>query len=105
MSHVIFISPTTAFEQRLDAVLGGGGEPRQRWTDEFLRVDPTKVVDSCAKPDVEVICLGPDLSLETALGLAEAFDRERPELCVVLIAEPTATLWEGAVRAGVRDVL
>ena len=68
-------------------------------------MDPTKVVDSCAQPGVEVICLGPDLELDIALGMAQAFDRERPELCVVLFAEPTADVWEGALHAGVRDVV
>ena len=43
--------------------------------------------------------------LETALSLAEAFDRERPELCVVLLAEPTADALGRRLRAGVRDVV
>lgn len=105
MSRIVFVSPTTEFEKRLDSVLGSDDEPRQRWQEQYLRVDPTKVVDACAGGDVEVVCLGPDLAPETALSMASAFDRERPELCVVLLAEPTAALWEGALHAGVREVV
>jgi pilus assembly protein CpaE len=105
MTAVVFISPASHFEPRFDAVLGPSGVSRRRWHEECLRVDPTKVVDAFGQPDVEVVCLGPDLPPEAALGLAEAFDRERPDLCVVVLAEPTAALWEGALRAGVRDVI
>ena len=68
-------------------------------------MDPTKVVEVCSEPGVEVVCLGPDLDPGLALALAEAFDRERPDLCVVLLAEPTPELWAGALRAGVRDIV
>jgi pilus assembly protein CpaE len=105
MSPVVFISPAGNFEVRFDAVLGPSESPRRRWHEECLRVDPTKVVDAFGKAGVEVVCLGPDLAPESALTLAEAFDRDRPDLCVVLLAEPTAALWEGALRAGVRDVI
>lgn len=105
MSPVIYVSPDNTFETRLDAVLGYEGSPRQRWQDEYRRIDPTKVVDACGRPGVEVVCLGPGLTPETALGLAEAFDRERPDICVLLLAEPTAELWEGALRTGARDVV
>lgn len=68
-------------------------------------MDPTKVVEVCGEPGVELVCLGPDLDAGLALALAEAFDRERPDLCVVVLAEPAAGLWAGALRAGVRDVI
>lgn len=105
MSLAIYVSPDESFETRLHAVLGHEGSPRQRWQDEYRRIDPTKVVDACGRPGVEVVCLGPGLTPETALGLAEAFDRERPDICVLLLAEPTAELWEGALRTGARDVV
>ena len=105
MTSLVYISPAEGFEQRLVAAVGPAPSPRQRWHDDCLRVDPTKVVDVYGAPGVEVVCLGPALEDNTLLALAEAFDRERPDLCVVLFAEPTAVLWSGALRAGVRDVV
>jgi pilus assembly protein CpaE len=105
MSQVIFISPAGDFEAIVDTVLGPSDAPRRRWHEECMRVDPSKVVDAYAQPGVEVVCIGPALPPESALALAEAFDRDRPDLCVVLVADPTAALWEGALRAGVRDVI
>jgi pilus assembly protein CpaE len=105
VTPVVYISPSTAFEARLGAVLGVSSVPRQRWHEECLRVDPTKVVDVYGQPGVEVVCIGPDLPPETALAFAEAFDRDRPDLCIVLVAEASAGIWEGALRVGVRDVV
>ncbi len=105
MSLVVYVSADNSFETRLDEVLGYEGSPRQRWQDEYPRIDPTKVVDACGRPGVEVVCLGPGLAPETALGLAEAFDRDRPEIYVLLLAEPTAELYEAALRTGARDVV
>jgi pilus assembly protein CpaE len=105
MSKVIFISPESAFEARLTALLGPSEGPRQRWHDECLRVDPAKVVDVYGEPGLEVVCLGPQLPSAVALSVAEAFDRDRPDVAVVLLAHPDPSLWAGALRAGARDVV
>src|SRR6188768_1119120 len=102
MSNVVFISPTSSFEARLTALLGPSDGPRQRWHEECLRVDPVKVVEVYGQPGLEVVCLGPQLPPAVALGIAEAFDQSRPDVAVVLLADPEPSLWAGALRAGVR---
>jgi pilus assembly protein CpaE len=104
VSAVVVISPARV-EARLDGVVGEPGAVTRRWEDQYLHLDPAKVVEACAGPATGVVCLGPDLPTSTALALAEAFDRDRPELAVVLLAQPSADLWQAAVRAGVRDVV
>jgi pilus assembly protein CpaE len=105
MSNVIYISPVPSFEPRLSSVLGPSEAPRRRWHEECLRVDPAKVVEVYAQPGVEVVCLGPHMPAAVALPIAEAFDRDRPDVAVVLLAEPEPELWAGALRAGARDVI
>jgi pilus assembly protein CpaE len=105
MSIVLYISPDPRFEARLDAVLGRGSSSRQRWHDDFGRINPNRIVEACGGSDVEVVCVGPGLPPAMVLGIASAFDRERPDVCVLLLAEPTAELWAGALRTGARDVI
>ena len=52
-----------------------------------------------------VVALGPGLDSDTALRAAAALDRECPELCVLLVAEPTPELYRMALRVGVRDIV
>lgn len=104
MSRIVLISPTP-FEERLDLALGEPGGTSRRWADEYLHLHPTKVVEACADVSAGVVCLGPDLPDDVALAVAEAFDRDRPDCCVLLLAQSSPTVWEAALRAGVRDVV
>ena len=55
--------------------------------------------------DPDVLVVGPEVAMLDALRLAEAVDDQRPDVSVVLIAAPSAELFEQAVRVGVRDVV
>src|SRR5262245_56890087 len=55
--------------------------------------------------DSELLVVGPDVDIDEALGLAQAVDEQRPDVSVVLIAEPSGELLEQAVLVGVRDVI
>lgn len=106
MSNLALITADAMFERRLKESIGVSPQAElRRWREEYLRIDPTKVVAEMAADSPELVCLGPGLELDAALELAGAFDREHPEICVVLIAEPTAELWERAVQVGARDVV
>jgi pilus assembly protein CpaE len=100
------VSPDLDLESRLRYLVGGlyAGDLR-RWRDEYRRIDPTKVAAELAEDGARVVCLGPELDEPTALGIARAFDLEHPGTIVVLITRPTATLWEAAMRAGVRAIV
>ena len=52
-----------------------------------------------------VVALGPGLDSDEALHAAATLDRECPELCVLLVAEPTPELYRMALRVGVRDIV
>lgn len=106
MGRIALVTPDASFEHDLKVAVPehAAGSPL-RWREEYLRVDPTKVVADVGDGDAEVVCLGPGLVPSTALQLADAFDRERPDMCVVLVAEPTTDLVREALRVGVRDVV
>ena len=53
----------------------------------------------------EVVALGPGLPADSALELARVFDTERPEIGVVIVADPSPGLLRSALRAGARDVI
>ena len=48
----------------------------------------------------DVVAIGPGLPADSALELARAFDHERPEIGVVIVAEPSPGLLRSALRAG-----
>ncbi|MGQ0804628.1 MAG: AAA family ATPase [Actinomycetota bacterium] len=106
MSRVIVATPSPEFEEQLRAAYGDAlsGELRY-WRDEIMRAQPSQVVEELANTGADVVAIGPGIHVDSALELARAFDRDRPEVVVVIVAEPTADLWAQAVRAGVRDVV
>ncbi len=67
--------------------------------------DAAHIVQELASAGASVVCIGPDVALHVALGIAAIIDRDHPEMSVVLVASPTDDLWREAVRAGVRDVV
>lgn len=103
---VAVVTPDSEFAVRaLVALALPVGETPGLWRDEYLTIDPSKVVHDVAQAGASVAFLGPGLARSYLLSLAEAFDREHPEICVVLVTKPGASLWQQAIRAGVRDVL
>lgn len=76
-----------------------------RWEDDLGDADPGVVVDAIAHVNPDLVAIGPGLSFDEWARIAQCFDREHPEICVLLIAEPTPRLWETALRSGVRDVV
>jgi pilus assembly protein CpaE len=52
-----------------------------------------------------VVVLGPGIPAPAGLELASGLDVAHPDTCVVLVAKPTARLFEQALRAGVREII
>lgn len=105
MATIAVITPSGDGDARVAAAMDGRPAIVRLWREEYLCVDPTKVVDDAADAGATVACIGPGIDMDSALVLAEAFDRHRPDICVILVAEPSATQWQDALRAGVRDVV
>jgi pilus assembly protein CpaE len=105
VTGLTLLTPDARFEDRAREVLPQRTVLRRTWREEHLRIDPTKVVQELVEGGTGVACLGPGLPLDTLLEVAEAFDRERPEVLVVLVAERSPEVLDRAVGAGVRDVV
>lgn len=106
MSGIVLATASEDFEGHVRDAFGGvlNGDLRC-WRDGLLRGDPTRAIAEIARSGPEVVAVGPGLPVDTALELTRTFDRERPEISVVIVAEPTPGLWEQALRAGARDVV
>ena len=66
---------------------------------------PTQIVLELAAAGASVVCVGADVPLPIAFGVAAIVDRDHPEMSVVLVASPNEDVWREALRAGVRDVI
>jgi pilus assembly protein CpaE len=105
MSRLVLATANTDFEQRvIDAFDGELAGPLRYWREDML-VDPADAVRELGGRDVEVVALGPDVPPAAALALATAFDHDRPDISVLIVAPPSTDLLQSALRAGARDVI
>jgi pilus assembly protein CpaE len=103
MSTFLLATPDAEFEHRIRAALAGVASNLL-----LSRVATADEIDAALKSapaPVDVVAVGPGVSLEEALGTAQQLDLAHPEVSVLLVAEPTPDLWQQALRAGVRDVV
>jgi Flp pilus assembly CpaE family ATPase len=107
MSRFVLATAQIDFQQRVRDAFGGSmnGDLRPlRY--ERLPTDPAEVLAHVPDADaVEVVLIGPGVSTDEALVLAGQFDRQRPDVSVVIITKPLPKVCRAAMRAGVRDVL
>ncbi len=105
-TSIILATPNPGYEQRVrQAFAGELNGTLRHWRSEALGGQPEVAARELAEQDPKVVALGPGIHPEVALDLATVLDRDRPDISVLLVAEPTARLWEHALRAGVRDIL
>ncbi|MDH3752250.1 MAG: P-loop NTPase [Acidimicrobiia bacterium] len=98
MRDVVLASAETAFEDRIRSAFNG------TLNGQLARISEPNV-DRLIDQDPAIIALGPDLQVDEMLTVVEEIDRRRPEITVMMIVEPTASLWERALRAGARDLI
>jgi pilus assembly protein CpaE len=101
----LLVTPDADFEAQVKWAFEGQLDMERRWDDRLPRLHPEQAVEMLASEEPAVAVLGPGLAAGPALELAKAFDLLRPGTCVVLVAKPTARLWEQALRAGVREIV
>ena len=105
MSRLVLATADTEFEGRVrDAFEGELTGPLRYWRESMLS-DPKDAVRELSGSGVEVVALGPDMPTDCALELARAFDHDRPDISVVIVAKPSNDLLRSALRAGARDVI
>jgi pilus assembly protein CpaE len=104
--RILLATPYAGYEQRVrqafDATLNGA---LRRLDADLTAASPADVIRQLGAMAPDVVAIGPGLDLDRALDLARQLERERPEISVLLINEPSAELWQRALRSGVRDVL
>lgn len=106
MSRIVFASRDTEFETRIREAFGNhlNGQLR-RWERDLDETDTDGIVADLTNDGPDIVTLGADIDIETALRLARALDRDHPEIEVLLVTKPSAKLWERAMKAGVAAVI
>ncbi|MFP3902106.1 MAG: CpaE family protein [Acidimicrobiia bacterium] len=88
------------------AVAGDGSRVGlHRWGEGEAPVEPEQIAAELAAADAGVVCIGDDVPLHVAFGIAAAIDRAHAHMNVVLLAAPWPEVWRDALRCGVRDVV
>ncbi len=106
MSDLLVASPSEQFGDKIAGAFGDHLNGHRRyWRDGLLDSPKASIVAELTRTNPAVVAIGPDVAPDAALDLARAFDAERPDVVVVLIAKPSIKLLENALRSGARDVL
>lgn len=106
MSRIVLASRDKKLEARIrEAFDGALNGHLTRWARDLDEADPETVIAQLARGGTDIVAFGADVPLPTALQLARSLDRERPEITVMLITEPTPRLWEQALKAGIEVVV
>jgi len=106
MSDIILATTSEAWEKRVRHAFDDqlNGEVRRR-EDSLVTPDVMSAVRALVETDPRVVMVGPGVSVDAALELARGIDGLRPDVCVILVADPTPELLRQALQAGVRDVV
>ncbi|MET0895476.1 MAG: AAA family ATPase [Acidimicrobiia bacterium] len=106
MSRLVLATADADFEGRVRTAFKGEFDGQLRfWRDDLVDNEPATAVRHIAQDGVEVVALGPGISEATALELTREFDSTRPDISVVIVAEPSTDLLRSALHAGARDVI
>jgi pilus assembly protein CpaE len=106
VNAILLATSSVAFEQKVRRTCGHRPELTvSRWQSDLMYTDPLQAIKDLASEAPSVVGLGPGLPLDVALELATVIEEERPEIATVLVADPTTSVWEQALRAGVRAVV
>lgn len=104
--RIVLATDNPGFEGQVRSAFQGtlNGSVRS-WDHDTASSSERAALDEVLGHNPDVVAIGPSYSVDRALALAASIDRERPEISILLVAQPTPDLWRGALRAGVRDVL
>lgn len=104
--RIVLATGDALFEDRLRRAFAGelNGSLRM-WDASQLVGDPTRAARRILADEPDVVAVGPQVPLESALELVRTLDLMHPGVTVMLVAEPTPHVLEHALRAGVREVV
>ncbi|MHA7222052.1 AAA family ATPase [Arthrobacter sp. RHLT1-20] len=104
MSRFLVLTASAEFEHRLSGSLEAAHEIQVLEAAAAVGSPADVLMRNLGGP-IDVIVLGPDVTLEHAFTLAAGLDRLYPDIVVVLAAVSTAELTLAAMHAGIRDVI
>jgi pilus assembly protein CpaE len=106
-TRLLLATEEAGWESRVRASYGDtlNGELRSWDMASDSAADATGMLRAIEDHGARVVALGPGLDPDAALDAAAALDRARPDVCVLLVAEPTPDLYRKALRVGVRDIV
>ena len=105
-SKIVLTNSSVAFEQRLRRAMKAGFEGTvHRWEDDLTIEEPHRAVKELMEFEPDIIAVGPNGDLSTALELCWAFQNFHPEVETVIVTEPDGQVWRKALRSGASDVL
>jgi pilus assembly protein CpaE len=106
MSDLLVASPSEQFGEKIADAYGAQLNGHRRyWREGLLDGPKSAIVAELTRSNPAVVAIGPGVAPADALELAHAFDTERPDVVVVLVAKPSIKLLENALRSGARDVV
>ena len=106
MSDLLVASPSEQFGEKIVGAFGDQMNGHSRyWRDGLLEGSDSSIVAELTRTNPAVVAIGPGVAPTKALELARAFDTERPDVVVVLVAKPSIKMLESALRSGARDVV
>jgi len=106
MAVIQHASSSAAFRSRLEhAVAETEGTTIVSSPEIFQLGSVDHIVETLAGVRPDLIILGPEPDLEVTLEVAEALDARHPHISVVIVAMPSTTVFERAMRVGARAVL
>lgn len=105
-SKIVLAHSSVAFEQHLRRTLKSDFDGTiQRWENTALTDDPHRAVKELMEFSPDILAVGPNGDLNSALELCWAFQNFHPEVEAVIVTEPNAGVWRKALRSGAADVL
>lgn len=105
MTGTLLVTPDTEFEAQVKRAFDGELEAERWWDTRLPHLQPETAAREIAFGEPAVVVVGPGVTPQVGLALAESLDLLFPEICVVLVAKATTRLWELALRAGVREII
>jgi len=106
MTTITLATGDELFEARVRQAMNGTvAADVKTWSASQLTGNPVRAAQQLTADHSEIVVVGPEVPLESALELLRVLDTNHPEVTVMLVAEPTARVLEQALRAGVRDVV
>jgi len=104
MTTLTLITSDSKFDTLVRAAAHNLAVTTISWDDEWKAAVVADVVAGLGQPG-DVVVLGPDTHVDTALDIAGEYDRTHPEVVVVLSGNHDQDVLYQAMRVGVREVL